>query len=429
ESLKSSIVSISNISTSLQAETLAATIWYNVNLLRRTNEQDDLIHFEPREYNSGPTTPMTIYYKIQLDKKEVDNDHIVIKNPDDIPVLLLYDIISKTQINNSIIASLEPGTRLEHNWFLQIPQVHFNNISPPPQRAYQQKLDKTVDEYYNKLERLYSSRNGMPNNHTTSIEKAKATKAVYFRKGPLSSYSLKRCYLSHEESATEEIGELKKAISNMAQKTTSREVKSARKIEKVDASDNVLPIEVAYCEAAVEQHPIYLILDTGFSKSLVSHKFLKKIRKEIDKPSIRTLIDVHKQRKYLLGVVENLLIIVNKIEILIDIEVTEAKDYIIIIENKYISIEGRRVPIQNYSQYKEGIQNNNLKKIKYSYKGQNTIYWCEKSLNYETNSCAICRELFKRMETLECLVDDLDEKLDIKKKPMEDSKLEEEQQA
>ncbi|KAF0484109.1 hypothetical protein F8M41_023092 [Gigaspora margarita] len=58
---------------------------------------------------------------------------------------------------------------------------------------------------------------------------------------------------------------------------------SQGRIETPDVS----PIEVMYCEAAIEQHPIYLILDTGSSKSLASHEFLKKIGKEIDKPSIK----------------------------------------------------------------------------------------------------------------------------------------------
>ncbi|CAG8746824.1 20839_t:CDS:2, partial [Gigaspora margarita] len=65
----------------------------------------------------------------------------------------------------------------------------------------------------------------------------------------------------------------------------------------------------------------------------------------------------------------------------------EDKLSIVEIENEYISIEDRRVPIQNYRQYKEGIQNNNLKKIHYMLE------------------------------------------LDIKKRPTENSKLEEKQQA
>ncbi|KAF0450133.1 gag-pol fusion protein [Gigaspora margarita] len=50
-----------------------------------------------------------------------------------------------------------------------------------------------------------------------ALKKAKAAKAAYSRGAPLSSYSLKRSYLSQESSTNEEIGELKKAISEMVQ--------------------------------------------------------------------------------------------------------------------------------------------------------------------------------------------------------------------
>ncbi|CAG8850086.1 25216_t:CDS:2, partial [Gigaspora margarita] len=74
--------------------------------------------------------------------------------------------------------------------------------------------------------------------------------------------------------------------------TTSYEGKSARKTELVDLS------KITYCEAAVEQCPIYLILDTGSSKSLI--------------------------KEAPIGVVKNFLIKINEIEIPIDVEVTKA---------------------------------------------------------------------------------------------------------
>ncbi|CAG8839045.1 19014_t:CDS:2, partial [Gigaspora margarita] len=43
---------------------------------------------------------MPIYYEIQLDKEEVDNDRMVITNPDDIPVLLLHDIVTDDWYRN-----------------------------------------------------------------------------------------------------------------------------------------------------------------------------------------------------------------------------------------------------------------------------------------------------------------------------------------
>ncbi|CAG8801902.1 7538_t:CDS:1, partial [Gigaspora margarita] len=62
-----------------------------------------------------------------------------------------------------------------------------------------------------------------------------------------------------------------------------------------------------------------------------------KIKKEIDKLSTRNLIDIHGQRKHPLGIVENLLIVVNKVKISIDIEVTKAKEYTIIVGTDWLS--------------------------------------------------------------------------------------------
>ncbi|CAG8800594.1 5272_t:CDS:2, partial [Gigaspora margarita] len=92
------------MSTSSRAETLAATNWRNVNSQRKTDEQDDLIHFEPREYDdvyafstypkytSKTTISMPIYYEVQLNEEEENNEHIVITDPDDVPVLSLHDV-------------------------------------------------------------------------------------------------------------------------------------------------------------------------------------------------------------------------------------------------------------------------------------------------------------------------------------------------
>ncbi|CAG8851951.1 2593_t:CDS:1, partial [Gigaspora margarita] len=94
------------MSTSSQAKILAATNQCNINLQRRTDKLDDLIHFESRKYDDAyaspiypnytvrPTTPILIYYDIQLDKKKVDDDHMVITNPDDILVLSLHNIVT-----------------------------------------------------------------------------------------------------------------------------------------------------------------------------------------------------------------------------------------------------------------------------------------------------------------------------------------------
>ncbi|KAF0430279.1 hypothetical protein F8M41_005560 [Gigaspora margarita] len=73
ESSSRSILSTLNMSTNPQAETLVTATQHNVNQHRRKNEQDNLINFDPREYEDRytsptypdytvrPTTPIPIY--------------------------------------------------------------------------------------------------------------------------------------------------------------------------------------------------------------------------------------------------------------------------------------------------------------------------------------------------------------------------------
>ncbi|CAG8849317.1 8799_t:CDS:1, partial [Gigaspora margarita] len=59
----------------------------------------------PREYNKEyvfpiysentirPTNPISVYYRFQLDKREEDDNRIVITNPNSVPVLPLYNVV------------------------------------------------------------------------------------------------------------------------------------------------------------------------------------------------------------------------------------------------------------------------------------------------------------------------------------------------
>ncbi|CAG8826071.1 30980_t:CDS:2 [Gigaspora margarita] len=309
---------------------------------------------------------------------------------------------------------------------------------------------------------------------------------------------VQRSYLHHKSPTNEEIGKLKKVITEMAQnmktliqnqdekkkavtsptsqntsitthpfqsKATSHEGESAKKTKLVDPSsriinqplpDNLLPplvlnslesldifqplIEVTYCKATVEQCSIYLILDTGSCKSLVSYDFLKKIKKNINKQSLQNLIDVHGQRRHPLGVVKNFLIKVNKIEIPINIEVTEAWEYTVIvgtdwlakvkekidlkyrcfkdmdespiieIRNDYISIKGKDRPNDRYKQVKEEIKVGNKNQGNVSPKLR--CYY-KKLIEEKKDDCVEDKEIILKIETLECLVDNLEEELGI----------------
>ncbi|CAG8837938.1 44009_t:CDS:2, partial [Gigaspora margarita] len=197
--------------------------------------------------------------------------------------------------------------------------------------------------------------------------------------------------------------------------TTSHEDESARKIEIIDLSDSILdqPIPNNVLPLLTLNNRIEML-----DVSLIEITYYKaKIRKEINKLSIRTLIDVHKQRKYLLGIVENLSIIVNKLEILIDVEVTKARDYTVIVETDWLDKSYIVQDDKNEPPIVE-IENEYI-----SIEDPNTICWYEKYLNYEADSCAIYKELFKGMKMLEYLVDDLDKELGIKKGLTEDKEL------
>ncbi|CAG8820074.1 11188_t:CDS:2, partial [Gigaspora margarita] len=358
-----------------------------------------------------------------------------------------------------------------------------------------------------------------------ALKKAKATEAAYSREGPLSSYFLKRSYLNRESNNNEEISELRKAIleitrnmktlwvrqnrPNNGQGRSHRpngcipNISSENNQNQRESNENQTYLTLTREElteaigAAIRNYlniilnqpllsnlPTPLVLNSkietpdAFHKSLISYEFLKKIRKEIDKPSVRNLIDVHGQKKYPLGVVENLLIVVNKVEVPIDVEVTEAKDYAIIvgtnwlekmpitcwkrmtynlgkpvllekksrinseeideeenkeeyeveeveeersyvvqrdedelpiveIKKKTVSIEGKEANIERYKEIEEEMLGGvSLKNMKHGWKGPGTI----------------C------IETLKCLVDNLDEELGISRRTKEYANLDKNQQ-
>ncbi|CAG8748809.1 14895_t:CDS:2 [Gigaspora margarita] len=307
-----------------ETEILAAANWYNDNPQKRTDEQDDLIHFEPREYDDEyasstyseytirATTLMLIYYEIQLNEKEENDDYIVIADPDN-------------------------------------------------------GLDEMVDEYYNELKRLYQKADPTerypqidrirqfinrlkqelrelvemeyPITIQQALKKAKVAEAAYYRGAHLSLYLLKRSYLSQKSSTNEEIGELKKAILEMVQtqnedyqnliycaliaeeltraiKATSCKSESAEKVELVDPSNN--------------------ILDQPIPDVVLSALTLNSRIETPDVLSIEIMYCKATEKKYPLEVVESLPIVISKVEIPIDVKVMKAKDYTIIVGTDWL---------------------------------------------------------------------------------------------
>ncbi|CAG8816538.1 784_t:CDS:2, partial [Gigaspora margarita] len=194
------------------------------------------------------------------------------------------------------------------------------------------------------------------------------------------------------------------------------------------------------------------------------------------KPSIRNLIDVHGQRKYLLGVVESLLIVIIKIEISINVEVMEAKDYTMIVGTDWLDKNekyqtpitcwkkmiynlGKPVPLEKRNREEKDKKEDEeeyepeeveeeksyvvqededklpiveIKKKTMNIEGKEEpgiVCWCKKRLNSEEESCIKCKELFKGIETLKCLVDNLDKELGISHRTKEYTNLDKNQQA
>ena len=56
-------------------------------------------------------------------------------------------------------------------------------------------------------------------------------------------------------------------------------------------------MDAVYCDAYVDNHPIYLIIDTGSTGSLISKGFLDKIGRTIQEPSKVNLVDVNGGKK------------------------------------------------------------------------------------------------------------------------------------
>ncbi|KAF0412186.1 hypothetical protein F8M41_007963 [Gigaspora margarita] len=144
-----------------------------------------------------------------------------------------------------------------------------------------------------------------------------------------------------------------------------------------------LSIEVMYCEATIEQQPIYLILDTGPKKSGINSE-------EIDEEENEEKYEaeeVKKEKSYIVQRDEDELSIVE-------------------IKRNAMSIERKETNIGQYKEIEE-----------------------EKLKGDKEESCTGCKELFKDIETLECLVNNLDEELGISQKIQKYTNLEKNQQA
>ncbi|KAG9301623.1 hypothetical protein G9A89_016693 [Geosiphon pyriformis] len=90
------------------------------------------------------------------------------------------------------------------------------------------------------------------------------------------------------------------------------------------------------CKAQVAGYFIDLILDSILSVSIIVKHFLETIGRKIDEPFTRPMTNIHGDKKKGLGIAKAVPVQINGISIETDMEVSEAKEYIIIIGNEWL---------------------------------------------------------------------------------------------
>ncbi|KAG9299998.1 hypothetical protein G9A89_009726 [Geosiphon pyriformis] len=98
-------------------------------------------------------------------------------------------------------------------------------------------------------------------------------------------------------------------------------------------NSNVIPL---ICKVQVAGYFIDLILNSGSSVSVIAKHFLEAIGRKIDEPSTRPMTNVHGDKKKRLGIAKAVPVRINGISIETDMEVSEAKEYTIIVGNEWL---------------------------------------------------------------------------------------------
>jgi hypothetical protein len=111
--------------------------------------------------------------------------------------------------------------------------------------------------------------------------------------------------------------------------------------------DNEKPVDAVYCDAEVNGVPIYLILDSGSVGSVITKEFAQKVGLEISGPSKTNMIDIHGGKKRALGIIKDVPVTVKGRTITVDMEVTEAKEYTILVGNDWLDKVGGIIDYPN----------------------------------------------------------------------------------
>ncbi|KAG9298536.1 hypothetical protein G9A89_018895 [Geosiphon pyriformis] len=96
-------------------------------------------------------------------------------------------------------------------------------------------------------------------------------------------------------------------------------------------NSNVTPL---ICKVQVADYFIYLILDSRLSVSVIAKYFLEAIGRKINKLFTKLITNVHGNKKKGLGITKAIPVRINGISIKTDMEVSETKEYTIIVDNE-----------------------------------------------------------------------------------------------
>ena len=106
---------------------------------------------------------------------------------------------------------------------------------------------------------------------------------------------------------------------------------------QLNQNENEQAVDALYCDAYIDGNPIYLIVDTGSTGSLISKKFLDWLGRKIDTPSTINMVDVNGGKKRSLGKVKDLPINIKGTIIPIDVDVSESPNFSILVGNDWLT--------------------------------------------------------------------------------------------
>ena len=89
-------------------------------------------------------------------------------------------------------------------------------------------------------------------------------------------------------------------------------------------------VDVVYCNAQINNIPLYLILDTGSVKNIMSKSFIDTLNIKIEKPSNINITDINEGQQQSLGIINGLPLELENTIISMNIEVNNTYRYILI---------------------------------------------------------------------------------------------------